>query len=154
MSNDISILTGNIYAKIYDWSSDESWKKTFNVSEVNEKIMKEAVDLIYQNKYDLVFLSLFKGIEAEAKRLIKNSEIRPEKLITALREHKLISDREYHFFNGLRSVRNLIAHGHPDELDESNRIFLENEIKIGILMEIILLMYLQSKSKNDTLNLS
>ena len=154
MSDEISILVGNVCAEIRDWASNQAWHKSFNPTDNNKKIFKEAVELIWQNKYDLVFLVLFMGIEAEAKRLLKDVDLtkeKPDKIIAALLNSDWVSEYEFHFLNGLRALRNEIAHGHPQESSLHKKIFIDNEVKIGVLIAILLLMLLQSKSHSETI---
>ncbi|MCJ7768416.1 hypothetical protein MUP79_08500 [Candidatus Bathyarchaeota archaeon] len=147
MSDSISWLVGSVCAKIHGWASEEAWDKLFKPSVENEPVLKEAVELSHQDKYELVFLALFKGIEAEAKRLLgkEYAEEKPEKIVSGLHAAGLLSEREFHFLNGLRALRNEVAHGRPAEADPANTVFLRSEIKAGILLAIVVLMRLQSK---------
>jgi len=126
--------------------SDDAWKNWFMPSETNSLVLKDAVELSYQEKWDLVFLTIFKGIEAEAKRLLGKNCLKekPDRLVAALQDSGLVSECEFHFLNGLRAIRNEVAHGKPRESEALDRIFLRNEIKVGVLLAILLLMRLQA----------
>jgi hypothetical protein len=143
-SDSISWLVGSVSAKIHGWASEEAWDKFFKPS---EQVLKEAVELSHQENYELVFLTIFKGIEAEAKRLLgrEYAEEKPEKITSRLRDAGLLSECEFHFLNGLRALRNEVAHGKPAKPDPANTVFLRSEIKAGILLAIVVLMRLQSK---------
>ncbi|MGA8858009.1 MAG: hypothetical protein WB643_12705 [Candidatus Bathyarchaeia archaeon] len=66
--SEMSTLVGSICSNLHDWASEDAWDKRFKPSTANSLILKEALDLFFQGKYDLMFLTIFKGIEAEAKR--------------------------------------------------------------------------------------
>jgi hypothetical protein len=152
MPDEISSIVGQICAQIHEWASDDTWSKLFKPSVSNSKISREAVDLRFQNKHDLVFLMIFKGIEAEAKRLLKaeHHKEKPDKVIAALHESGVISEHEFHFLNGLRALRNTVAHGYPDESETIDKLFLSNELRAGVLLAILMLMRLQSERDKDT----
>jgi len=59
LSDEISTLVGNICARIHPWVSEDSWGKLFKPSEINTEVLKEAVELSWQNRHELVFLTLF-----------------------------------------------------------------------------------------------
>jgi uncharacterized protein YutE (UPF0331/DUF86 family) len=134
--------------------SEDAWIKRFKPSTINSTALKEAVDLSYQKRYELVFLTIFKAIEAEAKRLLKTDfKEKPDKILGALQESGLVSECEFHFLNGLRVLRNEVAHGYPEESHTIDKLFVQNELKIGILLAILLLMHLQSKHNSDTVQI-
>jgi hypothetical protein len=62
--SEMSILVGSICSNLHDWASEDAWDKQFKPSTANSLILKEALDLLLQRKYDLMFLTIFKGIEA------------------------------------------------------------------------------------------
>jgi uncharacterized protein YutE (UPF0331/DUF86 family) len=70
-SDSMSFLVGTICANIYDGASEQAWFRVFNPNEENSRILSEAVQLSYNNRFDLVFLTLFKAIERGAKRILK-----------------------------------------------------------------------------------
>jgi len=144
LSDEISFLLGNVFARIT--VSDDAWKNWFTPSETNSLVLKDAVELSHQEKWDLVFLTIFKGIEAEAKRLLGKDRLKekPDRLVAALQDSGLVSECEFHILNGLRAIRNEVAHGKPRESEALDRIFLRNEIKVGVLLAILLLMRLQA----------
>ncbi len=149
MSDELWSLVGNVTAQIYDWHSKGSWLHLFTPSTKNSEVLKEALDLAFQGKYDLVFFTIFKGIEAEAKRLLPKGYDRekPERIISAVQDAGLVSECEFHFLNALRALRNEVGHGRPYEPASSERVFLENEVKAGILVAILILMRLQTNEK-------
>jgi hypothetical protein len=142
-------LVGGICAKISDWSSDQAWSKLFIPSLVNADVMKQAVDLSYSEKYDLMFLTMFKGIEAEAKRLLgpEYEKQKPEKIVSGLQSKGWLTESEFHMLNALRALRNEVGHGKPEEPSPEDRVFLDSEIKVSVLLAILLLMQLQSKGQ-------
>jgi len=146
LSDEISFLVGNVCARIHDWASDDAWNKWFTPSTTNFRVLKDAVELSYQEKWDLVFLTIFKGIEAEAKRLLGKDRMKekPDRFVAALQDSGLVSECEFHFLNGLRAVRNEVAHGKAEDSEALDRLFLRNEIKVGVLLAILLLMRLQA----------
>jgi hypothetical protein len=155
LSNEIMQLVGGICADIHSTSSEDEWNELLIPSAMNSKILKDALDLSWQNKYELEFLTIFKGIESEAKRIleINHDKEKPDKIIDALKKSGLISEIEFHFLNGLRALRNEIAHGKPEESNPVDNFFIQNEIKAGILLAILLLMRLQSKHDMNTVRI-
>jgi hypothetical protein len=146
--SDMAVLVGSICSKLHDWASEDAWDKRFEPSTANSLILKEALDLCFQGKYDLMFLTVFKGIEAEAKRLLGSSYERekPDKIVSGLQKFGLVSEAEFHFLNGLRAVRNEVGHGRPEEPQTEERLFVQNEIKVGGILAVLMLMRLQSKA--------
>ena len=146
--SDISVLVGVICANLHDWASEDAWDKHFEPSVVNSMVLKEALDLCFQKKYDLMYLTVFKGIEAEAKRLLGAGyeKEKPDKIVSGLQNAGLISEGEFHFLNGLRAVRNKVGHGQPEEPEAQERLYVQNEIKVGAILAVLMLMRLQSKA--------
>jgi len=62
LSDSISWLVGSVSAKIHSRALEEAWHELFKPSQENEQVLKEAVELSHQEKYELVFLTVFKGI--------------------------------------------------------------------------------------------
>jgi len=148
-------LVGGICANIHSTSSEDAWNELLMPSAINSKVLEDVLDLSYKKKYELEFLTIFKGVESEAKRIleINYDKEKPDKIIDALKKSGLISEIEFHFLNGLRALRNEIAHGKPKESNPVGNFFIQNEIKAGILFAILLLMRLQSKHDKSTVRI-
>jgi hypothetical protein len=134
-------------AQISDYASNQALYKLFTASQVNREVLKEALDLSYREKDDLVFLTMFKGVEAEAKRLLgkEYEKQKPEKIVSALQSQGWLTETDFHMLNALRALRNEVGHGRPEELSPIDKKFLDSEIKVSALLAILLLMDLESK---------
>ena len=145
MSDQMQFFVGSTCARIYDYAPDRAWYKLFSPTEGCERIFQEAQSLSNDKQYGLALVRLFKGLEAEVDRLVRDSEQgNADKMISELKKRALITEWEFHFLNGVRALRNEFGHGKARQPSEDELTMLYSLCDGALLLAAILLARLNS----------
>ena len=148
MSDEMQFLVGSTCARIYASASEQAWYKLFKPTGQCDMIFREMQTLSNDRQYGLALVRLFKGIEAETDRLVRDAGLQnADRMIAELKRRGMISEWEFHFLNGLPALRNEFGHGRAEQPKEGELAMLYSLCDGALLLGTFLLAKLNAMGR-------